>query len=103
MRDSTFMSVSVPLLLRAPSNRCQSAPCTARIDKIADRVFEEGLDQQLFRFRLRDSARAQVEHRVVVQRADRGAVPAEHVVGENLELRLGVAFGARAQSSDLKS
>ena len=37
-----------------------------------------------------DAARAQVEHRVFVELADRRAVRALHVVGEDLELRLGV-------------
>ena len=44
-----------------------------------------------------DAARAQVEHRVLVELTDRRPVRALHVVGEDLELRLGVDLRLVAQ------
>src|SRR6185437_12293934 len=57
----------------------------------------EGVDEHAARFWLADAARAQIEQRVLVEVADSGAVAALDVVGENLELGLGVDRGARAQ------
>ena len=48
-----------------------------------------------------DAARAQVEHRVLVELADRRAVRALHVVGEDLELRLRVDLRVVGQQQRL--
>ena len=56
----------------------------------ADDVVGEGEGQQAAGLVQADAARAQVEDRFVVELADRGAVRAFHVVGEDLQLRLGV-------------
>ena len=55
-----------------------------------ERVGGEGLDQHAPRLGLGDAAGAEIEERVLVEIADRGAVAAFHVVGEDLELGLGV-------------
>ena len=55
-----------------------------------DELSRECIRQQRARLRAGDAARAQVEHRVRVHLAHRGAVRALHVVGVDLELRLGV-------------
>ena len=53
-------------------------------------VAREGVDQELAGLRFSDPARAQVEHRGVVELPDRRAVPALDVVGEDLQRRLRV-------------
>ena len=50
----------------------------------------EGEEQELARGHLVDAAGAQVEQRVLLDLADGGAVRALHVVGVDLQLRLGV-------------
>ena len=50
----------------------------------------ERVDQHVARLGVGQAAGAQIEDRVVVELADRRAVRALHVVGEDLELRLGV-------------
>ena len=50
----------------------------------------KGVEQQVARRGLVDAARAQVEELLLLDLADGGAVRAFHVVGVNLELRLGV-------------
>jgi hypothetical protein len=48
------------------------------------------VDQHVARLGRRQAARPQVEQRVLVELPDRRPVRALHVVGEDLELRLGV-------------
>ena len=48
------------------------------------------MDQQIRASIVGDAARAQIEHRVLVELPDRRAMRALHVVGEDLELRLRV-------------
>ena len=73
------------------SNRIRSSASFERLDLDAvDDVLRERIRQQAARIALADAARPQVEHRFRVQLADGRAVRAAHVVGENLQLGLGV-------------
>ena len=60
-----------------------------RLDRFAD----ERLDHQRLGLLLRDAARLQIEQQIVVERARGRAVPAQHVVGEDFQLRLVVGLG----------
>ena len=60
---------------------------------LLDRLADEGLDQQRFGFLLRNAARHQIELQAWIERAGGGAVAADHVVGEDFQLRLVVGFG----------
>ncbi len=82
---------------RATSPRAASAE---RGDRYAiDDLGAERVGEEVARGRLRQAAAAQIEHRVVVEPADRRAVRAFHVVGKDLELRLGIdlRLGAEQQ------
>ena len=50
----------------------------------------KGVQQQLPRSSLLDSARAQIEQSILIDLADRRAMGALHVIGMDLQLRLGV-------------
>jgi len=58
---------------------------------------DEGFDQQGACLCFVQSACAEIEHRVIVQIADRAAVAAFHIVGVNFQFRLGVHFGLVGQ------
>ena len=62
----------------------------ARNTDAVDDVARERVNQKIARVRLADAARAQVEHRFFVELADGRAVRAAHIVGQNLQLGLGV-------------
>jgi hypothetical protein len=62
---------------------------------------QEGLDQHGLGLGFRNAAGAEVEQAVGIQRADRRAMAALHVVGVDLELRLAVDLGVLAQQQRL--
>src|SRR5665213_2294612 len=62
-----------------------------------ERLRRECRDQHAARLVLGDAAGAQIEHRLLVEIADRGAVAAFDIVGEDFQLRLGIDAGAPAQ------
>ena len=64
----------------------------AQLDRrdVAQHLGGKGMEQQVAGLVARQAARLQVEQRVFVELADGGAVGALHVVGEDLELRVGV-------------
>ena len=59
------------------------------------RLRQEGADQNQFCFLFRNAARAQIKQRIVIQRADRRTVTAQHVVGEDFEFGFRIGFGVR--------
>ena len=63
-----------------------------------DRLGDESLQQHRFGFASRHAARLQIEHLLGIERADRRAVAADDVVGENFELRLVVHRRASARA-----
>ncbi len=62
------------------------------LDRV-EHLLEEAAHQHAFGLGLGDAAAHQVEHRVLVERTDSGAVAADHVVGEDFELGLRQDFG----------
>ena len=64
----------------------RAAPWLHAVEALAG----EGIEQQLARGHLVDAARTQIEQRVLLDLADGRAVRALHVVGVDLQLRLGV-------------
>ena len=74
----------------ARTARLRAPRAAARSGRRSSTCAGERVDQHVARLGVGQAARAQVEDRVVVELADRRAVRALHVVGEDLELRLGV-------------
>src|ERR1035441_7468244 len=66
-------------------------------------ILREGVGQQGARLLLADAARLQVEQRLRVQLPNGGAVGAAHVVGPDLQLRLGVDHRIVRQHQVLRS
>src|SRR6266567_5066485 len=102
-------SFSVPRSWLACSQRSQTrieVPRERIVDRLIrktfDRVLEKSPDEKAFRLTLWNAARAQIEQRVLIERADRRAVPADHVVGEDYQLRLGISFGAGRKQQRLE-
>ncbi len=58
---------------------------------------DEGGDEQRLGFGGRDAARHQIEEMVMVQVARGGAMAADHVIGEDFKLGLGIEFGGFRQ------
>ncbi len=79
------LSASMPSRWRT---RASSAATIALVADQLDRVGEEGKHQDALRFRLLDAARAQEEEHLLVDLPAGRAVAADHVVGEDFELRL---------------
>src|SRR5207244_5611336 len=67
-----------------------------RVDKL-HRLLNKSLDKHSTRLRIRDSAGAQVKERRLVEITDCGTMAALYVIGEDLELGLGVDRCPRAQ------
>src|ERR1700680_4622179 len=66
---------------------------------LLDCFADESLDQQCFGFLLVDAARHQIELEPVIERAGGGAMAADHVVGEDFELRLVVGSASSESRS----
>ena len=62
-----------------------------------ERLADKGLDQQRAGLRLRDAARLEIEQKILVDLAGGRAVAADHVVGEDLKLGLGIELGRLGQ------
>ena len=75
--------------LSQSAEKSASAPGRRR-GRSVERLADEGGDQQRLRLGGRNAARHQVEELVVVEVARGRAMAAHHVVGEDLEFRLGV-------------
>ena len=85
----------------ASSTACQTRGADRLVGDLGDRFLQEGADQHVARLGFRDAARAQIEQRIRVEIADRRAMGAFHVVGEDFEFRLQVGFGALAEQQRL--
>ena len=68
-----------------------------------DRLANKRLDQHVPRLLTRNAAGEQIEQRRLVEIADRGAMAAFDVVGEDFELGLGVDRGASRRAADCGS
>ena len=79
-----------------------SALAQALVLDLLERLADEALDQQRARLIRRDAARAQVKQQVLVDLGRRRAVAAHHVVGVDLELRLGIELGILRQHQNLR-
>ncbi len=66
---------------------------------LLERLADEGLDQQRAGLRLGDAARLEIEQQILVDLAGGRAVAADHVVGEDLKLGLGIELGRSDSSS----
>ena len=62
-----------------------------------DRLADEGLNQKGAGFRFRDAAGFEIEQKLVVDLARGRTMAADHVVGENLKLGLGIELGRLGQ------
>ena len=86
-----------------PSRKPRLQPLRQRlVVNAGDRLGAESLEQHRFRLGLRDAARLQIENLLGVDRPDRRAVTADHVVGENLELGLRIHLRPRRQEHGLR-
>ena len=94
----TFMPAAFPTSAR---RQLPSRPRAAVVRDRVERLGQEGAHQDATRLGLRDAAAAQVEQLLGVEFAHGGAVAALHVVGENLEFRLGIDLGVRRQQQRL--
>ena len=65
------------------------------------RIFEKGAHQQRARLAFGNAARAQIEQQFRIQIADRRAMGAFHVVGEDFQLRLQIDLGASRRAANL--
>ena len=83
--------------------RRSNAAADGEVRNVLERLADERLHQHAPRIRLADAAGAQVEQRVLIQLAGGGAMAAFHVVGEDLEFRLGVDLRAVRQQDILLS
>src|ERR1039458_2284168 len=83
------ISVVTVLMEFLGQNLFQLVPQLRYLDPVDD-VLLEGLCQQASRLLFADAARLQVEQRFRVQLANRRAMRAAHIVGEDLQLGLGV-------------
>ena len=88
-RPQTASRTVSPCGIQANRNSCSSCRSGSHPDAL-HQVGGEGVGEQAPRRLDADAARAQVEDRVLVELADGRAVRAAHVVGEDLELGIGV-------------
>ena len=79
-----------------------SASRTRLVLDLVDGLADEALDQQRARLVRRNAARAHVEQQVLVELGRGRAVAADHVVGVDLELGLGIELGVRRQHEHLR-
>src|SRR3546814_13152530 len=94
----SFRSSPPPIVLdrRPPASRHVAEGLTYRlVSNLLHRLVEESLEQHAPGRGAVDTARQQIEQRLLVEFAGRGAVAALDVVGVDLELRLAVPFGDR--------
>src|ERR1035437_5408273 len=96
--------ISVPIMLMKFLEEYLFQLVAQRRDLDAvDDVLREGVGQQAARLFLADATGLQVEERFGIQLADSCAVGAAHVVGMNLQFRLGVDHGVDRKSTRLNS
>src|SRR5262245_52530067 len=92
-RPALALATVVPRGRARPTRRAGSLalqPQTVELE-LVEELADEGLDQEFPRRTVGQAPAAQVEHRLLVEPSDRGAVRALDVVGVDLELgpRLG--------------
>ena len=80
----------------------QSASRSASSSTSLERLADEGLDQQRAGFASGMPRASQIEQQVLVDLAAGRAVAADHVVGEDLELGLGIELGRLRQHQRLR-
>ena len=85
----------------APRHKRQGLAHVLALD-LGQRLADEGFDQQGARFRLGNAARAAIEQEVLVEVGAGRAVPANDVVGVDLELGLGIELRIRRQHQHLR-
>ena len=69
---------------------------------LLDRLADEGLRSAAPRLPSRNAARHQIEQQIVIERAGGRAMAADHVVGEDFELRLVVGLGLVRQQQRMR-
>src|SRR5207248_758861 len=93
-RTKMISSARAALMNRLTFSRAPSYSFVARAQgrerKQVHHLAGEGVGEQAPRRLAPEAARPQVEERVLVELTDGGAVRALHVVGEDLQLRLGI-------------
>src|SRR5215208_6611789 len=87
--NPTGMTLLRVLMELVEEDRFQSFAQSFYFDAIRN-ILRERVDEQAAGFAFADAARLQVKQRFTIELADSRAVSAANIVGQNLQLRLGV-------------